>query len=392
MTAGQPPVQRVLAWLRRLDAALSGKGRAGAGVQAPLSGDRPGFGARLWRGLAFGTVTRAETWQLLADVTKAGVPPDRAIETLIGAWRRPGRTGRAFVLAEMRAGLFDGNAGERLAPYVSAAERLLLEGLRKQDASAVFGGAARLLRNRMALRKALLGAVAMPLLLFAGLVAMVIFFGRQLLPSFAQIVDFETLPPLQDAVVTVTLAISGNPLALAWWIGGLAAALAALTRLWTGPGRALADRFPPFSVVRLQAGTGFLFALTEYGNAGVAITPRTLDAMANATGRYEASRIRAIRSHFERTGNMGTAALAAGQGFPDDELAVVLQVFWNEEDGVRRSGEFLERRLERIEDNVRARMAILNVLLMVVIAAALLALMSVALPLFDQLNAAMGAA
>lgn len=380
------------AWFRRADAAISGNGKSGDGRQAPLSGDRPGVLARLWRGLLFGTVTRSETWQLLADVTKAGVDPGDAIETLIKGYRRRGRTGRALVLAEMSAGLRSGKIAERLAPYVSASERLLLDGLGTQEASAVFGGAARLLRNRMALRKALLEAVAMPLLLSAGLLAMVLFFGLELLPAFSEIVDFDTLPPLQDIVVTVTLAISGNPLALAWWVAGTVAALAALMRFWTGRGRALADRFPPFSVVRLQAGTGFLFALTEYGRGGVGITPRLLEDMARATGRYEGSRIRALVPHFERTSNMGTAALAAGQGFPDDELAVVLQVLWNEEDGIKRSGEFLERRLERIEGNVKARMAVLNAALMIVIAAALLALMSVALPLIEQLNAAMSAA
>lgn len=381
----------IMAGLRRLDTALSGKGRAGNGERPALSGDPVGGLARLWRGLLFGTRTRAETWQLLADVTEAGVDPGVAAETLIDAWRRRGRKGRALVLAEMRAGLRVGNTGERLAPYVSAPERLLLDGIGSQDADAVFGGAARLLRNRMALRKALTEAIAMPVLLSVCLLALVLFFGLELLPAFADLVNFDTLPPLQAAAVGITLAISEDPLALAFWIGGIAAALVLLMRYWTGPGRAFADRFPPFSVMRLQAGTGFLFALTEYGRAGVAITPRLLDDMAKTAGRYGASRIRALVPHLERTDNLGTAALEAGQGFPDDELAAVLQVLWNEKGGVERAGRFLERRLERIEGDVKARMAALNAALMIAIAAALLALLSVALPLVDQLNSAMAA-
>ena len=382
----------LMAWLRRADAALSGKGWAGAGERPALSGDPVGGLARLWRGLRFGTAARAETWQLLADVTEAGVDPGDAVETLVKACLRRGRKGQALVLAEMRAGLLDGNAGERLAPYVSAPEGLLLAGIGSQDAAAVFGGAARLLRNRMALRKALTEAAAMPVFLSFGLLALVLFFGLELLPAFAGLVNFETLPPLQAAAVGVTLAISGNPLALAFWIAGAAGALLLLMRRWTGPGRAAADRFPPFSVTRLQAGTGFLFALTEYGRAGVAIRPDLLERMAQATGRYEASRIRALIPHMERTGNLGTAALEAGQGFPDDELAAVLQVLWNEKGGIERSGRFLERRLERIEGAVKARMAVLNAALMTAIAAALLALLSVAVPLVDQLNSALAAA
>ncbi len=392
MTDRAPILHGLMARLRRLDAALSGKGKAGAGGQATISGDRVPLPARLWRGLLFGATTRAETWQLLADVTEAGINLDVAVETLIKAYRRRGRTGLALVLAEMRAGLLDGNAGERLSPYVSAPERLLLDGIESQDATAIFDGAARLLRNRTALRKALTEAIAMPVLLGFGLLALVLFFGLELLPTLGEIVDFDTLPPLQDIAVTVTLALSDDPLALAFRIAGIAAALAALMRFWTGRGRATADRFPPFSVMRLQAGTGFLFAVTEYGRAGVAITPRLMERMAKATGRYGASRIRALVPHLERTGNLGEAALAAGQGFPDDELAAVLQVLWNEKGGVERAGRFLERRLERIEGNVKARMAVLNAVLMIAVAAVLLVLMSITLPLVDQLNAGMGAA
>ena len=372
----------LMAGLRRMEAALAGRGAG----QAALPGDPVGGPARLWRAAAFGAAARAETWQLLADVTEAGVSVEETFETLIAGFRRAGRTGRALVLAEMRAGLLDGNAGARLAPYVSAPERLLLDGLGSQQADAVFRGAARLMRNRMALRRATAEAVAMPVLLCFGLLALVLFFGLELLPALGEIVDFGTLPPLQDVTVRVTLALSADPLALAWGIAGAAAALAALMRLWTGPGRAFADRFPPFSLMRLQAGTGFLFAVIEHGRNGTAVTPRLLERMAKATGRYEASRIRALVPHMERTGNLGAAAMEAGQGFPDDALAPVLRTLWNRKDGIARAGVFLERRLERIEAGVKARMAVLNAALLTLVTAVLVLLMSVMMPVFDQLN------
>ena len=388
----RPPLGTGLtAGLRRLDAALSGKSGKPTG-QARFSGDPVRGPARLWRRLAFGATARAELWQLLADVTEAGVSIDDAVGALVEAHDRFGKRGRAYVLAEMSAGLVDGNAGQRLAPYVSAPERILLDGLGSQKADAIFGGAARLLRNRTALRKAVLEAVAMPIVLFFGLLAMMLFFGLELLPAFAEIVDLDTLPPVQDVTVKVTLALSNDPQMLAGWIAGGIAALVMLMRLWTGPGRAFADRFPPFSLMRLQAGTGFLFAVIEYGQNGTAVTPRLLERMASATGRYEASRIRALIPHLERTGNLGTAALEAGQGFPDPELAVVLRLLWNETDGIKRAGWFLERRLERIESGVKARMAVLNGVLLTLVAVVLVLLMSVMLPVFEQLNQAQHAA
>ena len=385
------PGAGILAALRRLGAALSAGPRKPSG-QARFSGDPVRGPARLWRSLSFGSAARAEIWQLVADVVEAGVSLDAAVGALVELHDRFGKRGRASVLAEMSVGLRDANPGERLAPYVSASERILLEGLGHQKAAAIFGGAARLLRNRTALRKAVLQAVAMPSLLFVFLVAMVVFFGRELLPAFAQIVDFDDLPLMQDVTVRVTLALARDPQMLALGIVGIIAAFVALMRFWTGPGRAFADRFPPFSLMRLQAGTGFLFAVIEYGRNGTAITPGLLERMAQATGRYEASRIRALVLHLERTGNLGTAALQAGQGFPDPELAVVLQLLWNEKGGIKRAGRFLERRLERIESGVKARMAVLNAVLLTLVTGVLLLMMSIMLPVFEQLNQAQRAA
>ena len=390
--ADRPPLGTgVMDWIRRLDAALVAVFRKPSG-QARFSGDPVRGPARLWRRLAFGAAARAELWQLLADVVESGVSIDDAVRALVEAHDRFGKRGRAYVLAEMSAGLVDGNAGQRLAPYVSAPERILLDGLGSQKADAIFGGAARLLRNRTALRKAVLEAVAMPIVLFFGLLAMMLFFGLELLPAFAEIVDLDTLPPVQDVTVKVTLALSNDPQMLAVWIAGGIAALVMLMRFWTGTGRTFADRFPPFSLMRLQAGTGFLFAVIEYGQNGTAVTPRLLERMAGATGRYEASRIRALIPHLGRTGNLGTAALEAGQGFPDQELAVVLRLLWNETDGIKRAGRFLERRLERIESGVKARMAVLNGVLLTLVAVVLVLLMSVMLPVFEQLNQAQQAA
>ena len=351
-----------------------------------LSGDPVSRPLRMIRAHSFGAAARADVWQLLADITGSGVALDEAIEALINGYLRTGKKGRALVLAEMLGGLQTGDPSTRLAPYTSPSERLILEGLGNQDAGRVFTSAARLLRNRLAMRKALTEAIAMPILLTISLFALILFFGIELLPALGEIIDFSSLPPLQAITVSVTLALSDSPARLFLWIAIGIAALFALMRFWTGAGRTIADRLPPFSVMRMQAGTGFLFSVIEYGRNGTAITAQLLERMAKATGRYEASRIRALSEPLEQTDNLGTAALNAGQGFPDDTLAVVLEVLWDREGGVDRSGKFLERRLEQIESAVKARMAVLNAVLITLVAIVLVLLMSIMMPVFDQIN------
>ena len=359
-----------------------------------LNGDPVRGPALWWRQLAFGPKARAEVWQLLADVTESGVALDEALAALMRGYHGTGRRARALVLAEMSAGIASRGASARLAPYISPPERVILEGLDASRASVSFASAARLLRTRLALGKALSEAIAMPILLTVGLFGLIVFFGRELLPAFAGIVDFEQLPRVQALTVAVTLALAAHPLRLVLWGGALALALFVLMRVWTGRGRGLADRVPPFSVMRLQAGTAFLFAVIEYGRTGAAITPALLERMARATGRftgrYEASRIRALAGPLERDDNLGTAALEAGQGFPDPELAVVMQMLWSRPNGIARAGAFLTRRLAQIETDVKTRMAVLNAVLLTLITVVLVLLMSIMLPVFDQINTGEG--
>ena len=341
---------------------------------------------RLLRGISFGASVRVEVWQLLADITGSGVALDEAVETLIRSYLRTGKKGRAQVLMEMLGGLKMGEPAIRLAPYVSSSERLILEGLGNQDAGRVFISATRLLRNRLAMRKALTEAISMPILLFVSLFAMIMFFGTQLLPSLGELIDFSSLPIVQKITVDVTFALSENPLAVFFWIIGIILMFIFLMRFWTGFGRKYADRVPPFSIMRLQSGIGFLFSVIEYGRNGTAITERLLEQMARATGRYERSRILALSETLVSTNNLGTAGLEAEQGFPDDSLSVVLEVLWDREGGIDTCGDFLEQRLKQIESAIKGRMAILNGLLTTIVAIVLVLLMSIMLPVFDQIG------
>jgi len=356
------------------------------GRETQLSGDPVTGPVLLLRKLSFGAAVRAEVWQLLADMVESGLELEEALRTLIKGYLRTNRRGRAGVLAEMVSAGLDGKMAERLAPYTMSPEQLILDGLGRQEARAVFASAARLLRNQLALRKALTEAIAMPILLFFSLFALMLFFGLELLPALEEVVDFESLPLVQDITVSVTLALSDNPARLGVWIAGGIAGLVMLMRVWTGPGRVLADRVPPFSVMRLHAGTGFLFALVEYGRNGTTINADLLERMASVSGRYAASRIRALIPHVQTNDNIGDAALTAEQGFPDDEFAVVMSALWNRRDGIEGAGQFLERRLVQIESNVKARMAVLNAGLLILVTVVLVLLMSIMFSVFETLD------
>lgn len=338
--------------------------------------------------LVFGVRQRAEVWQLLADVLEgSGDDLGRMMDAVAEGYELQGRKLIAAVLRDIRAGIGSASLTTRLQPYCGTAERILFNGLGVQNEAAVFGAAARLLRSQMRMRKAVWGAVAMPTLLFISFIGLLLLFGMSLLPTLAQLVDFSALPALQGWIVSSTIAFAASPFRLVIWIGCTAIGLAALMRYWTGLGRAAADRFPPFSVQRLQAGAGFLYAVVEAGRSGQPITTQMIAGMAETAPPYARSRIRALARWFTAAGNnLGDASLMAGQGFPSLELVAVLRTLWNKPDGIDRIGAVLERWLGRIEETLKSTMAVLNGALLLLITIALLGLMSVALPIVDQIN------
>ncbi len=381
-------VETLLESARRLDR------RIGAALRGGIGSD-PGVRARgpvlLWRRIRFSKRVRAETWQLLADAMAGGSQVGRVIEAVAEGYRLSGQRIPAAVLLEIRAGIGEARLTERLAPYTGTAERLVFEGLATQDPTVVCASAARILRMELAFRKAVNGALALPALLLAGLLGLLYFFGLELLPALQDLVDFDRLPAFQQRLVDLALGFAARPLLPVTVMAILVATLLALMRYWTGLGRTFADRFPPFSTQRLLSGVGFLFAVVEYGRSGQAVTTRLLERVAQSAPPYAASRIRAVASEFvSANNNLGTAALRAGQGFPADEITAVLRVLWNEQDGIHRVGEFLERWMGRMETAVKARMAVLNAVLLTALAGALVAFMSIALPIVDQISQGVG--
>ena len=350
-----------------------------------------GWPVRSWRRLGFGVSRRVEVWQLLADALEgSGEDLGQMMEAVAEGYALQRRGTVAAVLLEIRAGLSGGDISARMAPYCTPAERILFDGIGRTGAGTVFRSASRLLRCQAAMRKAVLDAVALPALLLCGLLGLVMFFGLSLLPALAQVVDLDALTGLQGWTVRVTRAFAANPFGVVAWTGAAAGALALLMRWWTGPGRTWADRVPPFSLMRLQVGAGFLFAVIECGRGGQQVNTDLLERMADVAGPYGRSRIRAVARCYARAGgNLGDAALMAGQGFPAMELSAVLRTLWNRPGGIARCGDVLERWLGRTEDSVRARMAATNIVLLALAAAALLALMSIALPVIDQINQGM---
>lgn len=323
-----------------------------------------------WRRFAFGAKAREESWRLLGDLVASGMSLSKALETAAQTAEHAGRTTRAAVLRDIEGGVAGASVHRRVRRYVRGAEALVFQSIGTTDAVGIFRAAARLAAQQNKLSSALRTALAMPAILIVLMGIICYIMGAELFPIMADIGNEQTWPLIARITSTVTQWFVGH---VAWVV----VPLVALTGLvgyslpnWTGKGRGFADRFAPYSLYKLQQGTAFIFTVIELGKMGQTISPRLLENMARDASPYLQTRMSAIAKGLSSQ-SLGRAMREGGHEFPALDLVTVCEALDDTEGWVERFAAFLDRWLELLEGRVKEQIAVLNALLMVLLAVVL---------------------
>ena len=316
--------------------------------------------------IAFRRTVRARVWRILADLLDSGMDLNRALPLVsdIEASRRPLLQD---ILADLRASLRTDGFTRTVADYVPESEALLFRRFGLASDASIFRSAARMTSVDERIAKAIRQALLWPMFLFLLVFVLLYSLGSHLIPTMATLAPIAEWPLMSRAVAVVALWVADYAL---WVAGVLTAAAAAYKwaeRHHSGWGRAWLDRLPPFSLYRLRTGATFVFVLIENARVGHEINRAFLLNLANSLPPYTRSRIRAVAERADRT-NIGSAAIAAGHGFPDPELNAVLRAYADQRDWVPRYGGYADAWLERLQERVEAMVALLRLGLMILAA------------------------
>ena len=316
--------------------------------------------------LAFTLGVRAEAWRLVADLLAARLDVGQALGQAADIYRLRGMGLAAHVLSNLRGAIGRGVFAEEAARLAPGAESLLFARFGRADAGRIFEGAARIARAEIVLRRAILQAVARPLLLLALTLVLYYILGTRLFPTLEEIAPRAGWPLAAQLIASLAEGLVAHLPLLAAGALGLALALRhSLSRDF--PGRRWLDRFPPWSLYKLRVGSAFLFAIVETARTGGEIKTSTLRSMAEGASPYVRDRLTRIADELAG-GNLGQAATRAGQDFPARDLNAILAIVAAQDGWVERFAAFLERWIADIEERVRRTTAILNVTLMLAIA------------------------
>jgi type II secretory pathway component PulF len=95
---------------------------------------------------------------------------------------------------------------------------------------------------------------------------------------------------------------------------------------WTGRARVIADRLPPYSLYRLNAGSGFLIGLGGLVKAGVKI-PDCLALLARGSSPWFRERMQRTLAQVREGKNLGEALHSTKLEFPDAESVLDLRAY-----------------------------------------------------------------
>ncbi|WP_299082916.1 type II secretion system F family protein [uncultured Ruegeria sp.] len=323
----------------------------------------------IWRRVHFRARTRARTWRLVADLVEAGLLLSDALNTAATVAREQGRGVVGDILLDIREGVRDDEFEDRISRYAPSDEFLQFQNMARASAEAVFRAAMRQAELQDKVHRAFRSALAQPLLGFVLLGAVIYMLGGSFFPTMEQISPMSSWPLEGQLIAQFSIWFSANIWIVLIVLGMMIFGLQLTIARWTRAPRQLFDRLPPFSFYKMRTGVSFLLTITELGRMGVTLNSALLDQMAANASPYLRSRITAIAREVQDYG-WEEALQATGHDFPGRDLNAVLGVLTQQDNWVEKFSGFLDRWLEDFDTTIKERTAILNVLLMAVIAAA----------------------
>ena len=315
---------------------------------------------RLAGSIVLGRQIRVDIYLTIGDLLTSGFALERAFEIVIATLGDENKDVEAWILRRWNTALRRGGFSREVEAWVPASEAMIFAAYGRVDATALFVGAGRVTEMRDLQIKALVVALAMPVVLFFTLIVMLWAAGGFFIPVMMDLIAEKDWPVTSLAVRDISLWLYAYPYVFGV---GLATGIAffwVLILNWKGLGRARLDRVAPFSLYRVAVGSAFMFVLLEYLRAGLDLNDRTFEELKKSSSRYTRHRIGAIQALMSQGKGLGASMIATGHGFPDPKLLRIVESL----DGVPgwevKIQAYLDRWILRSEALMKTRASVLS--------------------------------
>jgi type II secretory pathway component PulF len=321
--------------------------------------------------IQFGGAVRARVYRKLISFLKNGVPLSSALKIM---WTHATDDGKnpnhptALVLRDWMDRVANGQSfGRAVTGWVPDSDRIVLEAGETAGAlDEAIANALYIHEGGKKIKGAIIGGLAYPAILILVALGFMIMFGVKIVPSFDAVLPKEKWMGTAANMAMVADFVDVWLLPLGIGLGGLTAAIIWSMPRWTGPNRAFMDRFPPWSLYRLNAGAGFMLSVAALVKAGVQV-PEVLRIIGKGASPWYQERVMGALRHVSNGINLGEALYRTKLNFPDAETVKDLRSY-AELDGFEETLEVLGRQwMEESVDKIRAQTGVLRNLAFVIL-------------------------
>ncbi|MYM98719.1 type II secretion system F family protein [Duganella vulcania] len=327
---------------------------------------------RWWARTQFGEAVRLRVYRKIAAMLANGLPLLKILDDL---WERASRHGRkpneplAIILADCRRAVQNGRfLGDGLEGWIPSTERMIvLAGEQSGRLEATLQVLTGVVKSRQEIKRVIVGGLAYPMAILAMLLAYLYVFGVTVVPQFARMVDPHKWHGAARSLYLMSQLVQQWMLPV---VAGLLLALAAVVLSmprWCGNVRVALDRHVPYSLYRLQVGSGFLMAFSALQFAGITVE-KSLQRLSGQAAPWLRERLDGALLGVKSGLNCGEALRNAGYGFPSPEVVDDLCVYAEYKGFAEALRILADEWLAEGVQTVSAQMKVLNALSVVTLA------------------------
>lgn len=245
--------------------------------------------------------------------SRGGAKPQEPFAIVMREWQKNLERGMTF--------------SEATRGWVPANETLLVTSGNLSDLVVALENVGRVVSGTQRIRRAMASAIGYPVFLLALTFGIIIMVGIYLVPPLIEIAGGDVV----WRGAAGSLVWISNVSIRYWYIflvvfASVVAVIWLSMANWSGRVRAMFDKFPPWSVYKIQVSVGWLMSLGAMVNSGVTI-PDAMRMLADSANRYLKSILESALKYIANGENLGRSLAHTGRGFPDNEIIGDLTIY-----------------------------------------------------------------
>ena len=234
----------------------------------------------------------------------------------------------AIVMREWQKNLERGMTfSEATRGWVPQNETLLVTSGNLSNLVVALENVGRVVDGTQRIRRAMTSAIGYPLFLLGLTFGIIIMVGIYLVPPLIEVGGGNVVwrGSAQSLVWLSNISIKYWYIFLVVFASVIAVVWVSLAN-WSGRLRAVFDKFPPWSIYKIQMSVGWLMSLGAMVSAGVTI-PDAMRMLADSANRYLKSILERTLRYIANGENLGRALEHTGRDFPDSEIIGDLTIY-----------------------------------------------------------------